>query len=53
MYVKHGLRRHPAYNCWADMIKRCENPKHRQYVNYGGRGISVCKAWREDFSVFL
>ena len=53
MYVKHGLRKHPAYSCWADMIKRCENVNHQQYNNYGGRGISVCKEWREDFSVFL
>ena len=53
MYVRHGLRAHPVYGIWADMIKRCENPKHSQYHNYGGRGITVCEAWRQDFSVFL
>jgi hypothetical protein len=28
------------------MISRCYNPKNRGYVNYGGRGITVCEKWR-------
>lgn len=33
------------YYIWYEMHKRCENPAHRQYKDYGGRGISVCKEW--------
>lgn len=35
-----------VYAVWHNMIRRCENPKARNYKNYGGRGIKVCKRWR-------
>lgn len=53
MYNKHGLRGDYGYGVWADMVKRCENPKHSQYANYGGRGITVCKYWRENYANFI
>jgi hypothetical protein len=28
------------------MMQRCFNPKHPQYADYGGRGITVCVEWR-------
>ena len=34
------------------MFQRCENPNHKSYKNYGGRGISVCARWAE-FKNFL
>jgi hypothetical protein len=46
------MRSFPEYQVWADVIKRCENPKHSQYKDYGGRGIGVCDRWRFDFSKF-
>lgn len=27
------------------MLQRCRNPKNKDYKNYGGRGITVCKRW--------
>jgi hypothetical protein len=27
------------------MIQRCTNPNTREYVRYGGRGISICEDW--------
>jgi len=35
------------------MIKRCYSPQEPGYPNYGGRGISICEAWRQDFAAFL
>lgn len=34
------------------MLHRCHNPKHPAYPSHGGRGITVCKAWK-SFDVFL
>jgi hypothetical protein len=28
------------------MIDRCENTNNDHFLNYGGRGISVCSRWR-------
>jgi len=41
------------YNSWSAMIARCYNPKHKKYQYYGGRGITVCIRWREEFFNFL
>ena len=49
----HGLRRSLAYGIWANMKSRCHNPNHRDYANYGGRGISVCERWRKSFQDFI
>lgn len=48
----HGLSRVPAYKVWHSMRDRCNNQAHRQYKNYGARGIKVCKRW-EDFTMFF
>ena len=54
--LKHGqsrrkVKRSPEYNAWRAMKNRCENSASRDYVRYGGRGISVCNRWKifEDF----
>jgi hypothetical protein len=52
---KHGHAthdKHPLYQTWADLRNRCRNPKHRQWADYGGRGIIVCERW-DDFTAFL
>lgn len=35
------------YRSWASMHERCTNPKHKNYKNYGGRGITICERWNE------
>lgn len=39
------------YWVWADMLSRCRNKNHKSYLDYGGRGITVCERWRsfQDF----
>lgn len=41
----HGLSGHPLFHVYSDMIKRCTNPKSKDYERYGGRGITICKEW--------
>ena len=51
---KHGMaHKHPLYGTWARMTNRCYNTRNRDYPNYGGRGITVCQAWRDSFTQFL
>jgi len=33
------------------MRYRCDDPDHKDYKNYGGRGITYCNAW-SDFLQF-
>jgi hypothetical protein len=35
------------------MIQRCTNPNNPRWNDYGGRGITVCKQWRDSFVEFL
>lgn len=56
--TRHGdcKRRSPTsseYYSWLAMKSRCGNPKTDKYHYYGGRGISVCERWRNDFTAFL
>lgn len=46
-HLKHGMERTKVYSVWASMKARCQNPRHRAYKNYGGRGISVCARWQK------
>lgn len=41
------------YRAWNSMKQRCFNPKHAKYNLWGGRGITVCERWRDDFTAFL
>lgn len=48
-----GGKRAPEYITWRNMLKRCHNENDTAYDNYGGRGIRVCKRWRESYAAFL
>ena len=43
--ITHNLTNHRIYPVWNAIIARCKNPKHKQYKDYGGRGITVCEHW--------
>jgi hypothetical protein len=47
-----SLQEKRTYQTWADMRTRCNNPRHRSYPSYGGRGIKVCERW-DDYELFL
>ncbi|MBB6446493.1 AP2 domain-containing protein [Bacillus benzoevorans] len=52
---KHGhtAKNSPEYRSWRSMITRCEDESVNNYERYGGRGIKVCKRWRNSFESFL
>jgi len=50
--TKHGLYKHKLYDVWSGIKSRCYEKKHKYFNYYGGRGISVCEEWRNDFKVF-
>lgn len=50
---KHGFSNHPLYCVWENMTTRCYNPKNKSYKNYGGRGIKICKDWKESPASFI
>lgn len=49
---KHNGRRDRLYGVWQNMKNRCYNPRVKCFPNYGGRGISVCGEWRENYDAF-
>jgi len=49
----HGQRNTPTYWSWQNMIRRCVDQNGKRYHRYGGRGIKVCKRWRESFLDFV
>jgi hypothetical protein len=42
------LYTHPLHPTWLGMMQRCGNPKATSYKDYGGRGIRVCDAWKDE-----
>jgi hypothetical protein len=37
----HAMSKHPAYENWKSMFKRCYNKNDKRYEYYGARGIGV------------
>lgn len=48
----HGRGNTRLYEVWASMKCRCHNPSNKDYHRYGGRGITICDEWRNDFQAF-
>src|SRR3990167_3995651 len=48
----HGASRTIEYKSWISMIERCCKPWAIGYGRYGGRGIRVCRRWRNSFENF-
>lgn len=40
------------YRIWKGMLARTIYPSQEAYKNYGGRGITVCDEWANDFYKF-
>lgn len=51
--VRGGLSESRIYNIYRSMKARCHDLNHKNYEDYGERGILVCDEWRDDISGFL
>lgn len=49
---KHGMSHTSEYHAWNNMIRRCYDPKFKQFKDYGGRGIRVSDEFRSSFVTF-
>lgn len=53
---KHGHANRKSlssvYHSWVAMWTRCTNKNRKDYIHYGGRGITICERWI-DFELFL
>lgn len=45
--------KHPLYETWRGMKRRCYLPTNHNYPNYGARGIRVCDRWLNSFFAFV
>ena len=48
----HGESDATLYHKWEGIKQRTLNESCKDYPNYGGRGITVCKEWAESFETF-
>lgn len=48
----HGMKDSSEYSSWIAMKGRCLNKNHKDYVNYGGKGITICQEWIDSFEEF-
>lgn len=49
---KDGKSKDPLYSHWNSMKQRCYNKEAHGYYLYGGRGITICDEWLNDFWAF-
>jgi hypothetical protein len=40
------------HRIWLSIKTRCFNGNHHTYTEYGGRGITMCEAWKNDYKAF-
>ena len=49
---KHNLKNTRLYYIWSCMKQRCYNENHKQYKDYGQRGIKICNEWHEFINFY-
>lgn len=48
----HGLSSHRTNAIYHNIKQRCYNVNNASYKNYGGRGITMCSDWYNDYTEF-
>lgn len=52
VHRKHGASNHRLHTTWTNIKQRCFNANSDDFKDYGGRGITVCKEWKDSFEAF-
>jgi hypothetical protein len=59
-HLTRGIRRkefrledHPLYSTWHSIKSRCHCKSRKDWLYYGGRGITVCDRWIHSFDAFV
>lgn len=50
--TKHGQWNTRLYRIYHAMKQRCYNSNCAPFPHYGGRGITICPEWKNDFQAF-
>lgn len=50
--AKHNKTNTRLFSIWSGIKSRCNNPNTEHYDRYGGRGISICEEWENNFTSF-
>lgn len=48
----HGFSNTKIYHVWQSIKRRCALKSCKDYPNYGGRGITICSDWTNNFLSF-
>lgn len=52
--IRHNSKEHrDLCAVYRNIIRRCYNETYKQYKDYGGRGITMCDEWKNDFEKFF
>jgi hypothetical protein len=52
-HVKTNPKFYKGRDTWYKILKRCYNPKCKDYKFYGERGIKFSEVWRNNFEAFF
>lgn len=52
IHTKHSKINTRLYGIWLCMKNRCYHKSHKEYNHYGGKGITICDEWLNDFETF-
>ena len=47
-----GVTNNRIHSIYTNIKSRCYNPNASSYKSYGGRGITLCDEWKNDYSTF-
>lgn len=49
----HNMSNTSEYMSWRRMKSRCYNLRDNHFMDYGGRGITICPRWQDSFVNFV